>query len=449
MSRKSLSKWLLEQLIAAGAQQAEVFMEEGSTLDLDVREGKLEKISQAQTAAVGIRTIVNQKLSFVYTSDFAKDALMQTVKKAIALAEQASPSEYNKLPTEKPRKIVMEIFDTEMRSVSIKRKVELLREMEAAALKYDPTVKRSESVGYSEVSGTVGVSNTNGLSYSYDASSCHLGASVVAERDGKMETGYEEWTSCYLKRLPSPVELGKEAARRAVVLLGSKSVSSQKVPVVFDPQVGFTLLAALSQALRGDNVNKKMSYLAERLGEKIASELVTIRDNGRLPQGPASRPIDAEGVSTSDLALIEKGVLKSFIYDYSSALRAGKKPAGNAVRGSYKDLPQVGFSNYYMEKGSLKPQDIIKDTANGLYVTKLAGWWLGINPVAPDFSSAASGLWIKSGQFAQPVSGVTIASTVLDMLAGIDAVADDLVFKDAVRCPTFRVKEMSLSGPST
>ena len=448
MSRKSLSKWLLEQLIAAGARQAEVFMEEGSTLDLDVREGKLEKISQAQTAAVGIRTIVNQKLSFVYTSDFAKDALMQTVKKAVALAEQASPSEYNKLPTEKPRKIVMEIFDTEMRSVSIKRKVELLREMEAAALKYDPTVKRSESVGYSEVSGTVGVSNTNGLSYSYDASSCHLGASVVAERDGKMETGYEEWTSCYLKRLPSPVELGKEAARRAVVLLGSKPVSSQKVPVVFDPQVGFTLLAALSQALRGDNVNKKMSYLAERLGEKIASELVTIRDNGRLPQGPASRPIDAEGVSTSDLALIEKGVLKSFIYDYSSALRAGKKPAGNAVRGSYKDLPQVGFSNYYMEKGSLKPQDIIKDTANGLYVTKLAGWWLGINPIAPDFSSAASGLWIKNGQFAQPVSGVTIASTVLDMLAGIDAIADDLVFKDAVRCPTFRVKEMALSGPS-
>jgi len=447
MSKKNISKWLLEKLVAAGAQQAEVFMQEGSTLQLELREGKLESISQAQMAGVGIRTTVNQKLSFVHTSDFGKDALTQTVAKAIALAEQASPSEFNRLPIEKPRRMVMEIFDPEIRSVSIKRKVELLREMETAALKYDPSVKRCEHVGYDEVTGTVGVSNTNGLSYSYSASSCNLGVGAVAEKDGRMETGYEDWTSCYFKRLPSPMQLGKEAAKRAIVLLGSKPVSSQKVPVVFDPEVGFTILAALGQAIRGDNVNKGMSYLGERLGDKIASELVTIRDNGRLPSGPSSRPIDSEGVSTSDLVLVEKGVLKNFVYDYSSALRAGKKPTGNAVRGSYRDLPQVGFSNYYMEKGSSKPEDIIKNTANGLYVTKLAGWWLGINPTSPDFSSAATGLWIKNGEFAQPISGVTVASTVLDMLAGIDAVADDLVFKGGISCPTFRVKEMALSGP--
>jgi PmbA protein len=153
-------------------------------------------------------------------------------------------------------------------------------------------------------------------------------------------------------------------------------------------------------------------------------------------------------VSTSDLVLVDKGTLRNFVYDYSSALRAGKKPTGNAVRGSYRDLPQVGFSNYYMEKGGLKPEDIIKDTTNGLYVTKLAGWWLGISPASPDYSSAASGLWIKNGEFSHPVSGVTIASTILDMLAGIDAVADDLIFNDGTCCPTFRVKEMALSGPS-
>jgi len=345
--------------------------------------------------------------------------------------------------------MMMEIFDPEIRSVSIKRKVALLREMENAALKYDPSVKRTEHVGYSEVSGTVGVSNTNGVSYSYNASSCHLAVGAVAEKNNRMETGYDEWTSCYLKRLPSPIELGREASRRAVALLGSKPVNSQKVPVVFDPEVGFALLAALSQALQGDNVNRGVSYLGDRMGAKIASELVTIRDNGRLPEGPASRPVDAEGVSTSDLVLIEKGVLKGFAYDYSSALRAGKKPTGNAVRGSYRDLPEVGFSNYYMDKGNLKPEDVIGSTSNGLYVMKLAGWWLGLNPASPDFSSAASGLWIKNGKFSQPVSGVTIASTVLDMLAGIDAVADNLVFKGGISCPTFRVKEMALSGPSS
>lgn len=320
--------------------------------------------------------------------------------------------------------------------------------METAALKSDPLVKRCEDVSYDEVIGTVGVSNSNGLSYSYDASSCHMSVVAVAEKNGRMETGYDDWTSCYFNRLPSPVNLGKEAARRALSLLGSKPVKTQKVPVVFDPEVGFALLAALGQALRGDNVNKKMSYLGDRMGDKIASELVTIRDNGRLPLGPSSRPVDSEGVSTSDLALLEKGELKNFVYDFSSALRAGKKPTGNAVRGSYRELPQVGFSNYYMEKGSQKPADILKGVANGLYVTKLSGWWLGINPTAPDFSSAASGLWIKNGEFAQPVSGVTIASTVLDMLLGIDAVGDDLVFKGGISCPTYRVREMALSGPA-
>jgi len=448
MSNKNISKWLLEKLVAAGAEEAEVYTEEGSTLQLELREGKLERISQAQTAGVGIRTIVNRKLSFVHTSDFGKEALAQTVAKAVALAEQASPSEFNKLPIEKPRKIVMEIFDPGLRSIPIKRKVELLKEMETAALKFDPSIRRCEGVSYNEVSGTQGVSNSNGLSYSYDSSSCYLGVVAIAEREGRMETGYDEWTSCYFKRLPSPESLGKEAGRRAVSLLGSKPVKTQKVPVVFDSEVGYALLGALGQALRGDNVNKKMSYLGDRIGQKVASGLVTIRDNGRLSLGPESKPVDSEGVSTTDLALIEKGELKNFVYDYSSALRAGKKPTGNAVRGSYRELPQVGFSNYYMEKGNLKPADIIKSTGTGFYVTKLSGWWLGINPTAPDFSSAASGLWIRNGELAQPVSGVTIASTVLDMLLGIDAIADNLVFKGGVSCPTFRVKEMALSGSS-
>jgi PmbA protein len=341
----------------------------------------------------------------------------------------------------------MDIADSRIKSIRIKKKIELLKEMEASALAFDPAVKRTEGTWYSEFLGTVEVANTKDLSYSYDRSSCSVDVSAVAEKSGQMETGYAHWSSTHFERLPSPEELGKKAAGRAVVLLDAKPVGSQKVPVVFDPLAGFTLLACLGQALRGDNVNKGMSYLGEKKDEKIGSELVTIHDNGRLSGGPASRPVDAEGVATSDVVLVEKGILKNFLYDYSSAIRAGQKPQGNAVRDGYRGLPGVGVSNYYMDKGPLKPEDIIKDTQNGLFVMKLSGWWVGMNPTAPDYSSAATGRWIRNGKFAEPVSGISIASTILDMLAGIDAVADDLVFSDAVRCPTFRVREMSVSGP--
>jgi PmbA protein len=269
---------------------------------------------------------------------------------------------------------------------------------------------------------------------------------AVAEKDGEMETGYAGWNTRHFKKIPEPAALGKEAAGNAVALLGARPVPSQKVPIVFSPDAGFALLAGVSSALQGDNVNKKVSYLGERLGDKVGSDLVTIHSNGRLPEGPGSIPVDAEGVATTDLVLFENGVLKNFAYDYSSALRAGKAPTGNAVRGDYRNVPSIGMNNYYMEKGAGTPDGIVKDTHNGLYVMKLSGWWMGISPASPEFSSAASGRWIRNGELAEPVSRVTIASTLPDMLAGVDAVADDLEFRNPLRVPTFRVKEMALSG---
>lgn len=448
MARTGLSEWLLERLSDAGAQEAEVFAVEGTTLELRVREGKLERISQAQTGGMGIRTIVGRKLSFVYTSDFSRSSLGGVVEKAVALAQQATPDEFNQLPGGRPKRVVMDIFDPKLKSISTKRKVEYLRDMEAAALAYDPVVKKVEDTSYFEYWGRVEVANTHGLSFAYDASTCGVGVGAVAEKNGEMETGFADWTTRHFGKIPEPAALGREAAGKAAALLGAGPVSSQRVPVVFSPDAGFALLAALSQALQGDNVNKKVSYLGERLGEKIGSDLVTIHSNGRLPEGPGSVPVDAEGVATTDLVLFEKGVLKNFAYDYSSALRAGKKSTGNAVRGDYRNVPTIGMTNYYLEQGTRKPAEIIKDTPNGLYVMKLSGWWMGINPASPEFSSAASGRWIRNGELAEPVSRVTIASTLPDMLAGVDAVADDLVFRDSTRVPTFRVREMALSGAS-
>ncbi len=448
MAIRGLTEWLMEKILAGGAEEAEVFSTSGTTLELQVREGRLERISQAQTGGIGIRTIVNRKLSFVYTSDFGKDSLKGVVEKAIALAEQATPDEFNQLPKEGPRKIVMDIFDPELKSLPVKRRVELLQEMEAAALAHDPAVKSVDGSYYNEFWGNIEIANTNGLYYSYDVSTCGTYVEAVAEKAGEKETGGAGWTARHFRRLPEPSKLGTEAASKAVALLGARPVVSQKVPVVFNPDTGFALLVCLGAALRGDNVNKRISYLGDRLEEQIGSSLVSLHCNGRLPEGPASVPVDAEGVSTSDLVLVDAGQLKNFLYDYSSALRAGKKPTGNAVRDDYRGLPSIGFSNYYLRKGAMTPEEVIAGTPNGLYVMKLSGWWLGMNPASPEFSSAVSGRWIRNGRLAEPVSRVTIAATTTDMLQGVDAVGNDLVFRGGVSCPTYRIREMALSGVS-
>jgi PmbA protein len=200
----------------------------------------------------------------------------------------------------------------------------------------------------------------------------------------------------------------------------------------------------LFEAVKGLHVIRKFSYLTGMLGQRVASSNVTIIDDGTIEGGAGTAPFDDQGVKTAKNVIVESGILKMYIYDVYSAKMAGAKPTGNALRESYKDQPEVNPRNLYMVRGQNSPESIIQAVVNGFWVQNTIGF--GVDSISGTYSIGAAGRWIREGRLAEPVSGVTIASSLNDLFNGIDAVGNDLEFRYETAVPTFRVKEMTVSG---
>jgi PmbA protein len=214
--------------------------------------------------------------------------------------------------------------------------------------------------------------------------------------------------------------------------------------VVLDSRAGTALLNGLALAVNGENVYRGRSFLADQLGRRIGSEKVNVVDDGTLAGGFGSSPVDGEGVPTTRKWIVEQGVLSSFLYDTYSAGKAKTHSTGNATRDSYAARPMIGSLNFFLDRGEGSPEDIIAEVENGFYVLRTMGG--GANAVTGDFSAGAAGVWIENGKLTHPVAKVTIAAHMLDMLNGIDAVANDLTFDSPTVTPTYRIREVTVSG---
>jgi PmbA protein len=261
--------------------------------------------------------------------------------------------------------------------------------------------------------------------------------------DGQLQTASWSDTRRLLAKLESPEQVGRTAARRAARMLGARKVKTQKVPVVFDPQMTGGFIAGLSGAVNGLLVHKRSSFLAPLLGKRIAPPHVTLVDDATLEGGIGTRPFDGEGVASQRTEIISKGILKSFLYDATTARKAKSRSTASASRG-WASLPSIGTSNFYLERGDVDPKDIIRGVKNGFYVTTMLG--RGADVVTGDYSRGANGIWIENGELTHPVQEVTVSGNLLQMLAGIDAVGNDLDFRSSVAAPTIRFAELVVSG---
>jgi PmbA protein len=215
------------------------------------------------------------------------------------------------------------------------------------------------------------------------------------------------------------------------------------VPVIFDPLMAASFVGSLAQAANGDAVFKKSSVLAPLLGQRLASEGVTVVDDALLPGGLATEPFDGEGVATRRTAILDGGVLSSFLYDSFTARKAKARTTGNATRG-YNSQPHIGTHNLYLEAGKATPESLIREVKSGLYVTAMLGH--GANIVTGDYSRGANGLWIENGELARPVQEVTVAGNLLDMWKDLDGIGNDLTFRGEAGAPTIRFRELTVSG---
>jgi PmbA protein len=246
-----------------------------------------------------------------------------------------------------------------------------------------------------------------------------------------------------LTRLASPESVGREAARRTLRRLGARKVASTQAPIVLDPLVAGSILDNIFDAANGTAIYRQSSFLAGKLGEKIAGANVTVIDDGTMPGGFGTTPFDGEGIPTRRTLVIENGVLKSYLLNTYTARKLGLKTTGNASRGLAGN-PGIGSGNFFLQPGQKTPQQIIGEIKGGFYVTEFLGF--GVNLVTGDFSRGASGLWIENGELTFPVEEVTVAGNLKDMLNNIAEIGNDLEFRGSTACPTLRIDGMMIAG---
>lgn len=443
MDYKTLAERLVKSCLKKGADAAEVYIDTGRNLSIEVRNGQVETIQEAAGQGAGFRVFVKGRMALASSNDFKEASLEDAIGRAIEFAKITTPDEFNVLPGDAGVTAVEGLYDPAIDKVPMEKKIELLKTLEKLAMK-DSRITKSAGARYGEGDGEVFLANSSGVAKSYKSAACSFGISVVAEKGDQKSSGGEYCSRRFWADLKPAEEIGAAAARKAYELLDAKPVKTQKAAVIFDPDVAYALLGGILQAVDGERVLQGASFLGGKLDQKIASGLLSIVDDGTMAKGLSSAPFDGEGVPTQKRTIVDEGVLKGFMYNTIVAKRAGVKSTGNASRGGYSRIPRIGPHAFYMAAGGQKPEDIIKATKTGLWLKEVTGY--GINPVNGNFSGGASGLWIEDGKVAFPVKGLTIAGTAEEMLNGIDMVGSDLDLNRGITAPTFRIALLQIGG---
>jgi len=441
---RELASEILNAARTSGADAADVLVSEGTEFSVTVRKGEVETLTEAGSKALGLRVFVGKRTASTYSSDFSWPTLARLVDEVVGMARATSEDAAAGLPDEMvpPEDVELGMFDPTPQALPAEERIERARRAEAAALQ-TPGIANSQGASWGSGEGSLVYASSRGFLGGYRMSSVSLSVVPQAEKDGQMERDHWYTAGRGLSDLEAPEAVGRTAAERTLRRLGARQVKTAEVPVVFDPDSAGEILGTLFSAISGYAVFRNATFLKDRLGQAVASPLVTLVDEGRRPRGLGSRPFDGEGLPTRRNVPIEKGVLRYFMCDAYSARKIGGKPIGAARRG-VGGGPGVGASNLYFEPGTLAPEAIIGSVERGLYVTDLIGF--GVNVVTGDYSQGAVGHWIENGRLAHPVHEVTIAGNLREMLMDIDAVGSDLVFRGASASPTLRIRKMTVSG---
>jgi PmbA protein len=431
---------------AAGASGAECTIAEGDEFTANVRMRELENLKEAGSRGAGLRILIGRRTGASYTSDLSAEGVETLVKSAIELAEVTTEDPHAGLPEPEDLGAIpgdLGLYSADVETLETPFRIDAAKRAEAAALDADPRISNSEGASFDSHVGRRIFANSLGFAGEYRSSYCSIAVVPVARDGESMERDYWHTMARGFAGLEAPEEVGRIAAHRALRRLNPVKVETQRVPVVFEPRTARTLLDNLFEAVHGMSIYRQESFLAGKLGEKVASENLTVIDDGTLAGLFGTSPFDDEGVPSRRTAVIERGVLKSYLLNSYAARKLGMKTTGNAARGLAGNAG-IGHGNFYAEKGVQTPEEILAGIANGFYVTELMGF--GVNIVTGDYSRGATGLWIRNGELAFPVSEVTIAGNLKDMLLGLEAAGSDLEFRGSVAAPTLKIGEMTVAG---
>jgi PmbA protein len=437
---------LIDAVKRAGADQADAYYEWGRETEVTARDGAVERLKQAVSQGVGLRVFRDHRLGFAYTSDLSADGLTRLADKALALAAATTPDPFHGLPDRSllataPRAAAM--FDPQVEALTAETLVAKALTLEKTARAADPRVLTVQEAGGGAYVQRVALANSEGFAGNYEKTYAWLFAEVVAEEKGEKQSESYTDQATHWRDLADPEWIAQQAVRRVVRLLGARKIASTELPVIFEPDVTKGFIRGLLDAFNGDLIYKKSSFLLDKLGATVASPLVTLLDDGGLDHRTGSRPFDGEGVATQRRALVDKGVLRQFLYDTYTANKAGAKSTGTASRG-YASLPEIGSSNLFLQPGDTPATELYRGLDRALVVTSLMGF--GVNVVTGDYSRGAQGLFIENGAPAYPVQEVTVAGNLLAMLRDVDRVGADMDWRGRIGAPSIRFARLTVAG---
>ncbi|HZU89325.1 MAG TPA: TldD/PmbA family protein [Stellaceae bacterium] len=437
---------LLQDLVArarrAGADAADAIMVEGVSLSHARRLGKTEKLERAEGQDLGLRVLIGRRQAIVSSSDRTPAALAELVERAVAMARTVPEDPYcglaepDEIARDWPR---LDMLDPEEPAVAVL--IERARAAEEAALAV-AGVSNSEGAEAGWGRSRIALVASNGFAGGYAGSSHGVSVAVLGGSGTVMERDWDFSSAVYAADLKDPAAIGKSAGERTVRRLNPRKMPTCRCPVVFEPRVARGFLSYLMGAIAGPAIARGTSFLKDRLQQRIFPEAITIIDDPHRPRGLRSKPFDGEGVANRRRALVDRGVLTSWILDLRSARQLGLKTTGHAARGT-SSPPSPAATNLWIEPGALSPQELIADIKSGFYVTEMMG--MGVNGVTGDYSRGAAGFWIDSGEIAFPVSEMTVAGNLKDMFLRL-VVANDLEFKAGADAPTLRIDDLTVAG---
>lgn len=439
---------LAESVVAQAGpgEQIEAYVSRGGETDIRVYEGEIEHFVSAQAEGIGVRVIVDGRTGFAYAGTLDGDAIAQVLAEARDNAGFGTRDEWAGLATPDGVPVVDQVLWSDaLMATPTDRKIAMAKELERLTLATDPRI-RVDDANYSDAYGEAAVATTTGIRVSGRENGCYVSVSTLADDGDETQTGFGFSVGRTLDEFDLE-KAAREAADRATRLLGATKPTSRRTTVVLDPYVTAQFLGIIGATLNGEAVIKGRSLFADRLGDAVASPLISLVDDPTNPLAYTASDIDGEGLAARRNVLIGDGVLQGFVHSSYSARRAGTSSTGNAVRGGFKGTPGVGCLALQLAPGTKSQQELIAGLDDAVLIQSVQGLHSGVNPVSGDFSTGASGLVISGGAVGAPVREFTIASTLQKMLLDVLEVGGDLDWLPMRAVgPSIVIADVTLSG---
>ena len=432
---------LIAKAKAAGADAADAVLAAGTSLSVSRRLGRTEHIERAEGRDLGLRVFVGQRAAMVSSSSVDPAGFQALVDRAVAMARVIPEDKYAGLAdTMRPPELDNLDLD-DPSEPSADALIERASRAEEAALAV-AGINNSEGADAGFSRSEVVLVTSAGFAGRRAGTGHSVSATALAGSGTAMQRDYDYHSANHLSDLDDPTAIGRSAGERAVRRLNPTRPKTAKLPVIFDPRVAGGLIGHLTGAINGASVARGTTFLKDKMGQRIFAPGIFIHDDPRRVRGPRSKMFDGEGTPTKGRALIEDGILTTWLLDSRSARQLGSVSTGHAARGT-GGPPSPSATNLYMAAGTMTPTELMADIKLGLYVVELIG--MGVNGLTGDYSRGAAGFMIRDGVLAEPVAEITIAGHLNDIFASLTP-ANDLRFRRGTDSPTVRVEGMTMAG---